>query len=271
MSRKDIERRQRRWAQDASIRCDARGYVRELDDNLYEPLSAPSLTDLRRGSELDAGRNQPARMRSLCSSAVLVANVFGYWRDRENAALTAALGFRQGSAAIGLEAPLPTGLEGDPPLADVLLSWPSGNVAAVESKFTEWLVRRPRHKGKFKPKYFPPSSEIWAEAGRVCCQRLAFDIQSGRERFNYLNAPQLLKHALGLALGRGVTSLVYLYYDWNGREANVHRSEIARFAAAVGSEVDLRVITYQALFETLRLAGDASPGYCSYLAGRYFP
>ncbi len=251
--------------------CDARGYVRELDDNLYEPLSALSLTDLRRGSELDPGRTQPGRMWSLCSSAVLVANVFGYWRDRDSSVLTRALGFGEGNADIGLEAPLPTGLEGDPPLADVLLSWPSGSVAAIESKFTEWLVRRPRHKAKFKPKYFPSSGEVWADAGLLCCQRLAFDIQSGHERFNYLNAPQLLKHALGLALGGGVTSLVYLYYDWNGREANVHRSEIDRFAARVGVEIDLRVNTYQALYEALRLAGDASPGYCSYLAKRYFP
>jgi hypothetical protein len=246
--------------------------VRELATNLRQPLVGEALAQFERGSELTPGGNTPARMWSLGSSAALVANVFDYWRERDNAPLVAALGLDSGAAELRFEEPLPTGLEGEPPLADVALRWPSGRVAAIESKFGEWLVRRPRNKSAFKSKYFPPGAAVWTDAGLARCQAVAAEIQQGRERFKFLHAAQLLKHALGLACsGARDYRLLYLYYDWPCREADAHRVELERFASLLHPELDLRVLTYQTLFQRLCAHASVAAEYCRYLEQRYFP
>ena len=86
-----------------------------------------------------------------------------------------------------------------------------------------------------------------------------------------MNAAQLLKHALGLAKnGRRSGVLVYLYYDWPAREAATHRSELDRVLARLHPELDLRVLTYQTLFRSLRDAPGLDQAYLDYLARRYF-
>lgn len=265
-------RSQRRWADARGVRYDARGCVRDLADNLLAPLAGAALDELQRGSELTPGATQPARIYSLGSSAALVLNVFGYWRGRDTAPLTRALGLAAyGAVRLRFEEPLPTGLAGDPPLADVALERADGSLVAIESKYAEWLVRRPRNKRVFKDKYFPQGGGVWAAAGLPLCQRLAEDLQSGRERFKYLHAAQLLKHALGLAkVGRATSVLVYLYYEWPIRDAALHRSELDRATARLAPEIDLRVLTYQAVFRSLRDAPGVDGAYLDYLAQRYF-
>jgi Restriction Endonuclease associating with ARP len=269
--RKDLDRRQRRWADAARVEHDARGYVRDLAANLRMPLDAAARAQIERGSELTPTSTRPGRLWSLTSSAALVLNVFDYWRSRDTAPLAAALGLPAGSPQLRFEEPLPTGLEGDPPTTDVALLWPSGGVAAIESKFGEWLVRRPRNKAVFKRKYFPPDGEVWSAARLPRCQQLAADIDSGRERFRWLHAAQLLKHALGLKrLDAPAATLVYLYYDWPSREAAEHAAEVARFAERVAADCDFRVLTYQALHAALAAAGTLDAGYRAYLEQRYF-
>jgi hypothetical protein len=269
--RKDLDRRQRRWADATGIDYDARGYVRELAANLRIPLDAVARAEIERGSELAPTRTRPGRLWSLTSSAALVLNVFDYWRGHDTAPLAAALGLPAGSPQLRFEEPLPTGLEGDPPTADVALRWPSGRIAAIESKFCEWLVRRPRNKAVFKRKYFPPAAEVWSAAGLPRCQELAADIDSGRERFRWLHAAQLLKHALGLErLAAPATTLMYLYYDWPSREATEHAAELARFARRVAADFDFRVCTYQALHAALVAEGTLDARYHAYLTQRYF-
>ena len=271
-SRAALSRRQRRWADLNGVRYDARGYVSELGANLREPLPTAALAELTRGSELTATPTRPPRIFSLTSSAALVANVFGHWRERDATALLAALGLDgDGRVRLTLEEPLPTGLAGDPPLADVALRWPSGRCVAIESKFGEWLVRRPRNKSVFKDKYFPPGETVWSAVGLPHCQALADDLQRGRERLKLLHAAQLLKHALGLAKsGAPERTLLYLYYDCPGREAAAHRSELDRVLKRLVPEIDLRVAVYQDVYRALRAAAGVDPGYLGYLKSRYF-
>jgi len=66
------------------------------------------------------------------------------------------------------------------------------------------------------------------------------------------------------------STLVYLYYDRPGREAARHRAELNLIAARLGGEVDLRVATYQSLFDALRTFPELDRDYLDYLAGRYF-
>jgi hypothetical protein len=268
-------RAQRRWADSRGVRYDAHGCVRDLADNLRVPLGDATLEELRRGSELTPYATRPARLYSLGSSAALVLNVFAYWRDRDALPLLRGLSMSgRGRVELKFEEPLPTGLAGDAPTADVTLELEDGGYVAIESKFAEWLARRPRGKRAFKDKYFPESHEggIWSAAGLPRCQALAEDLQAGRERLKFLHAPQLLKHALGLAKsGRRNSVLVYLYYDWAVRDAATHRDEIERVIARLAPELALRVLTYQTLFAALRAAPGVEPAYLDYLAQRYFP
>jgi hypothetical protein len=270
-SKTDVLRRQRRWADARGVHYDASGCVRDLAANLRVPLEGIVLTELTRGSELAPGVTRPPRIQSLCSSAALVVNVFGYWRERDAAPLARALGLEAaGAVRLSLEEPLPTGVPGDPPLADVALRYPSGLVA-IESKFAEWLVRRPRNKSGLKDKYFAAGRQFWADAGLPRCQELAEDLRAGRERYTFLHTAQLLKHALGLATGgERRPTLVYLYYDWPGREARVHAAELERARARLGGEIALHVRTYQELHGALAALPGIERDYLDYLAQRYF-
>ncbi len=272
--KKDLQRRQRRWAERAGVDHDARGYVRDPDANLRVPLSAAARAGFARGSELQPRRTRPARFAALYSSAALVANVFDHWYACDAAPLLAALGCSgvTGPIALSFEEPFTTGVEGDPPLVDVALRPASGRIIAIESKFSEWLTRRPPNKSAFKPKYFPPGRELWAENGLPRCQQLADEIRGDQRRFIHLHAAQLLKHALGLARARRADfELRYLYYDWQGRHAAVHRDEIARFSERVGAEIRFVASTYQELYRELLHYGGVDAEYLEYLHARYFP
>ena len=89
--------------------------------------------------------------------------------------------------------------------------------------------------------------------------------------FKYLDAAQLLKHALGLAVCLGERfRLYYTYFDADCPAGDIHRKEIAQFANAVDETLGFRAISYQALyrkFEQNKLGSDA---YRAYLFSRYF-
>jgi hypothetical protein len=292
--RKDLERQQRRWAESAGIDFDVRGFVRDFDANLREPLAAPTRAAFARGTELTPRAKQPARIAALYSSAALVANVFDHWSARDAAPLVAALGYGTERVQLEFEEPLPTGVEGDPPTSDVVLRCESGRVVAIESKFGEWLVRRASNRADLKPKYFAGGRNFWSEAGLPRCQQLAEDLRLGRERFKHLHAAQLLKHALGLAraAGESVASrsegasaarevprtvgeharydLRYLYYEWPSGPAGAHRADLDRFAERVGAEIRFLASTYQGLYRALYADARVDRGYLEYLRARYF-
>ncbi len=270
-AKKDLQRRQRRWAEGAGVGSDGRGYVRRLEDNLRAPLSGDARASFTDGPELAQRLRQPPKFHALHSSAALVANVFDYWSGQDASPLVAALGFAGRCERLRFEARFPTGLAGEPPTVDLLLLLDGGRQIAVESKFSEWLTRRPRNKAVFKDKYFPPGRALWAESGLPRCQALAEALQTGAERFRYLHAAQLLKHALGLSVsGTGQFSLCYAYYDWPSRESAQHGSELEQFAAAVAPELSFSAVTYQDVYRRLRDTPAAEPHYVDYLRRRYF-
>lgn len=85
--------------------------------------------------------------------------------------------------------------------------------------------------------------------------KLIYDEQKKKMSFEYLDAPQLLKHILGLNYEtrfkeKGFTFL-YLWYEIPSLEADKHRSEIESFKKAIGQDVDFQVLTYQELFHVL--------------------
>lgn len=105
-------------------------------------------------------------------------------------------------------------------------------------------------------------------AGR---RALANAIAQGHTRYTHLDAPQLLKHALGFVRARGSRfQLWYIYFDLAGPVGDAHRTEIDRFAGAVGAELRFRASSYQQLIRSMdRLARRDDGAYVEYLRSRY--
>ncbi len=273
-TRRTLLEHQRRWADDANIAIDGRGYVASYTANLWRSLSLPAKAsfDLGGGSELRDGKTRPAKMRALLSSSALAVNVFDYWSVRDSTPMLEALETGPAIAPPHFEAKFPTGLKGEPPNLDVAIRLASGITLAIESKYCEWLTPNSNSEPPFKAKYFAPVPDLWRRAGLPECQGLADDVQGKAERFVHLDVPQLLKHALGLATNlKEHFSLCYLYYDWPCPESETHQLEVDRFSSRVGRELRFRAITYQTLFRRLsQKCGVRDDEYIAYLRSRYF-
>lgn len=272
-SRTELMAQQRKWAESADLAPDERGYLERVADNLWKPLSprTKSAFDKGSGSELQDSPSRPAKMKALHSSSALAVNFFDSWVDKDASALRQVLDLDYEIASIAFEAQYPTGLTGNPPNLDVALQLVNGNIIAIESKFSEWLTPKSRNKAPFKSKYFPEGKGLWQANNLTHSQELAASMSRGNTAFHYLDAAQLLKHALGLATQFGDQfSLYYAYYDWPGPESETHRGEIDHFANAVGSELRFRAISYQTLFVSLSNLDSVDKPYRQYLRDRYF-
>jgi hypothetical protein len=275
-----ILRDQRAWARRQGHAPDRRGYLADLKLNLFSTLSDAALAAFQAsaGGELidvpKKGRRaaRPAKMRALDSSAALAVNVFDYWTPRDKAVLTKALGLHWKIASIGFEAKHPTDLPGIPPNLDLELVLANGLVVGVESEFTEWLARKRANGTPFKGNYFANGRSPWGDLKLPGCQKLVRDLSSKACRYEYLDAAQLLKHALGLAARKGDKfSLLYLYFDFGGTAGTKHQAELKDFAARLDPCIGFRALSYQQLFPALkRYAGSEHGAYLAYLEDRYF-
>lgn len=259
---------QTRWARSQGYEP-KNAYMTSLADNLRQQLSSGAQQDFERGNggELRERGIRPPKMHALRSSAALSANVFDYWRSHDPVPLQQALGLREKITRITFEEHFPTGLKGNPPNVDVLLKLEGIHYVAIESKFTEWLSLRER---TLDPKYFPPGKELWAAENLPDCQALANELRE-HTSFKFLDVPQLLKHALGLARKEsGSFELHYIYFDWDCPEGKIHSAEVTRFENLVGQEIRFRALTYQQLFKRLeRMARPDDAAYLEYLRARY--
>ena len=269
----EIRNAQQDWAKSRGIPFNSRGYVREVEANLWRPLS----TRARQGFERGAGSELNGHMRALHSSSALAVNFFDYWTNRDKSPLLSALGIDlEGGNALDFEARFHTGLGSTPPHLDVAITYSNGFVVTVESKFTEHYKRSTTGKSNFTTAYFPKPTGRWIGKDLPACQSLAEElraeeIRGGRQRFEYLDPRQLLKHALGLAMQLGNRfSLYYLYYERPADGLEAHRREIGFFDECVGDEIRFKALTYQGVFERLRESGQASSEYLEYMETRYF-
>jgi len=273
MTRTDVERDQERWAASQAYPVDARGYLEAVELNLREPLSAKARAAFLSGDggELADTRSRPAKMRALHSSSALAVNVFDFWTNHDPQPLAEALQLKHPIVDVSFECKLSTGLPGNPPNLDVVLTCAHKTVVAIESKFTEWMSAKPCRHAAFKPKYFPANAPLWLGRGLPKAQQLAEDLQHGRRHFTYLDAPQLLKHTLGLkSQDFAGFSLLYLYFDAVGPEADEHRREITRLQERLDAGIGFRTLTYQDLVSRLAVArADGVDLYLEYLTSRY--
>lgn len=255
------------------LEVDSQGYVSTVEENLFRPLSDKTRAELEAGggSELKGKDGKPAKMCALHSSAALVCNMFDYWRD-DPAVVARALNIGAPVNDVKLEAKLPSGLGGHPPTLDLLLTGSDDRAWAVEAKF-----REPYTLGKkyppFADSYFPAGEGLWERLGLPKCQELAEDLQAGGVSFGYLDAPQLLKHTLGLRVNYPQGELLLLWYQVDGEEREEFAREIAAFAGAVDESLAFRGITYQQVFQNMQVEHGGDPShraYFDYLRARYF-
>ena len=152
---REIRNAQQDWARSKGIPFYSRGYVLEVEANLWQPLSPRARQSFERG----AGSELSGHMRALHSSSALAVNFFDYWTDRDKTPLLSALGINpEGGDSLDFEAQCHTGLVGTPPHVDVAITHDTGFVVAVESKFTEHLKPSTEGKSNFTMAYFPKST-----------------------------------------------------------------------------------------------------------------
>ena len=259
-----------------------RTYAKPLEGNLFEPLSADASDEYGKadGGELGGQDGNPGKMQAVHSSSALCCNVFHYWRRIGRADVIArACGLPGANAAVAFEQKMPidrTQFRFAPNL-DAMFRFESGSidVIGVESKFGEPFSSR-AHLG-LKPAYLGDScAEFWR--GMPALRTLAAKLCPENRTYEHLDAPQLLKHILGLRRNAKRFRLLYLYYAVPGRYGAKHVDEIEQFiSVAQQDDVTVSALTYQDVIARLltdkRVISERGRGehaaYLTYVAERY--
>jgi len=214
------------------------------------------------------------------SSSALAVNVFDYWRKRsEVGQLAKALGYGRQFLELRFERRYATGFGSTPANIDVVLSDGQGKLVAIESKFAEPFAGGITGKPRTLPGAYVAKTDRararWVKLPG--CLKLSEGIVGGSETFARLDAPQLLKHALGLTRAAAEVvdfELVLLWYappqNPPYAEAQQMTNEIERFASRIAGDIRFRAITYQELFARLSKTATSHPAYIQYLRDRYF-
>ncbi len=224
------------------------------------------------GGEMLDNAYAPAKMRALHSSSALGFNVFSYWESQADLApLLTAIDVPGDTGVLEFERKFPTGAGGTPPNIDVVITTADGTLVGIESKFTEWMTPKPGLEARLASYVSDNGSSYWSRAGLPSADRIARALYDGRENYEYLDVPQLFKHALGLArqAAGAPWSLRYVYLGAPGAAGSDHAEEIARFSAELGEELRFSAITYQSLFASLAGAPTVDATYLAYLRDRY--
>ncbi len=206
------------------------GHVGCIDDNLLPTVSRDQFeADLRKGD----GNELEAKFLAVHSSSALGVNCFAPFKIADRARELTLAGVT-GFETIKFEKKCPTGLRrGKPPNLDLVCEGRT-SIVAVESKCTEYLATKASR--PFSTAY---STEILDD--RRCGPWFALmkKISSGEVKFLHLDAPQLIKHAFGLAhCFRGMPTIL-LYVFWEPTDEiqfpifAKHRDEIRRFQERV--------------------------------------
>lgn len=220
------------------------------------------------GDELGTAE-RPGKMFSLRSSSALSFSFFAPWIGRDLRDLAAVMGCAISDNTLRFERKFAHGLSSAPPHLDVTLDNEQRRPLGIECKFTEPYGPK-QSAAPMERKYFAGGRLRWQQLGLPRCQTLAIELGRSVE-FSRLDARQLLKHLLGLAWStQAPPRLIYVWFDTKCHEADEHSSEIARFSKSIDGAVEFRALSYQTVFDQLRLKAEPVPGYCEYLSTRYF-
>ncbi|WP_354699003.1 hypothetical protein DSM112329_04704 [Paraconexibacter sp. AEG42_29] len=212
----------------------------DLADALVPTLTAADVAwvhgELARGAkgELRPTRAGAVPAHAAWSSTALVAGAFASWRTDPGALRVAGLG---GFTDVRLEERLLIPHGGGTPNLDVALPGP-GTFTGVEAKLTEHLAPQPARawaKAYRRPAMASELRDGWAAVFAALLE--------GRWTPRFLNAAQLVKHALSLqaaAADGTATQLVLLYWEPTDGddlpEVVTHREEVAELLDRLGDD-----------------------------------
>lgn len=240
---------------------DGRGWTVDFRNNLFQDLHRDTLDELiARGEVAPAGSGN--RISAPHSSTALAVNMFDWWRGRDLAPLSAALGISL-DRLTGFERQHGFGFD-RPAQLDVEFVSSGGTAIGLEVKLREPYgeVSNP-----FADRYFDTPG-LWH--GLPNLERLARTIRlDDNSPFATLHAAQLIKHALGLrhSYGDGFTH-VYLWHRLPGAVGDAHAREVERFAAVARSELTFVALTVGHLLDRIEPGAD-SQGWFDYMTARY--
>lgn len=264
-----IYTQQRTWAAEVGLRTDQSGYCGAPEENVPW-LTEEIRNEINGGDGDELGRwGGRAKMAALHSSSALAVNVFAYWTTRHPDPLAAAMRTSIRIERIRFEQQFETGAGRRKPNLDVVLYGVDGTITAIESKFAESFRRGAK---RLSNRYFPPGQPLWANRGLAGAQAAAERVRAGDAAFSALDAPQLLKHMLGLACAGLEWHLTLLWYAPPVEESERLATEIDRFSALLDSDGDrFSHRTYQSLWSELETKlGTEDTAYREYVGGRYF-
>ena len=204
---------------------DDKGYLDKPEHNLISDLRIADFRDELQGG---SGHELEEKFRAVHSSAALVVNTFGIWKNSAHILeLCGVAGFDK----ITFERKCPTGLRGAPPNIDLIVESQS-TVIGIESKLTDHLdLARPKFRPSYNRDNLPYVEDKWWKV-----------LENNRTGIRqYLDVAQLIKHYVGLRnqkefQGRNII-LYYLFWEpknWSDKDAFItHRKEIRSFAEQV--------------------------------------
>lgn len=224
------------------FRADNEDYVKLPEYNLIPTVS---FADIESDYAAGAGQELKGKFCAAHSSAALVANSFGLFRNKFSPPIPEVAGIYDLSYP-EFEKPMRIeGLRGTPPNPDVVFTG-SDYIIAIESKFTEFLSEK---RGEFRASYdklVPKMEHGW---------RKVFErIREQPNHFGGFDAAQMVKHYLGIrCVKANRRSLAYLFWEPRNAESidvfREHRGHIAKFAEMVkGSEIPFRWQSYADLW-----------------------
>jgi hypothetical protein len=271
-----IKESQRLWSAGRGS-LDGRGYFTRIEDNLFAPLDSETLSDLHGGQ----GGELKGKALAPWSSSALALNVFQYWRTRLGTAAVLSDALMIGTpSALRFESKHATGFGGPDAHLDVeILPWEGqGLPLGVESKMLEPFSGHKALRAAYTERDMSPTRRAqWSEL--PACRDLAQAMATGDVAFKRLDAPQLLKHTLGMTRSYGARrfELLLLWYappraaraSCAGELATLEE-EIAHFGDKVRGDVNFRSMTYQELYQRLVKSSSGNRDYLEYLGGRYF-
>jgi len=240
-------------------------------DALVPTLSPGDVTwaheqlSLRAKGELRPAGSGAVPAHAAWSSTALVSSAFAPWRAAPEGLCVAGL---SGFADVRLEERLHIPHGGGTPNLDVALSAP-GLLVGVESKLTEHLAPRPRR--EWRPAYRRPSmaaelDEGWAE--------VFAELLEGRWKPRFLDAGQLVRHALSLSVPRDAAERHLVLLFWEPADGAAlpdvvtHREEVRELESRLGAESSPRLHA-QSYAELFALWAPVLPDHVAALRERY--
>jgi len=278
-----IKKSQKQWANERNIPLQGsageRGdkiYTMDLNSNLFLPLSSESYSEFESGDghEILSINGKAPRMQALFSSSALVVNIFEYWKQNKEYSIIAKLLGINDKDIINMTYEKQFLIFNKPKTQsniDVCFEYSDNSVVGIESKYKEPFDIR-NAKKIFSQKYFE-NKNVWNDLPNLF--ELANMINKNETQFEYLDAPQLMKHILGLQnviKNKEKYKLVYIYFPAIEKTPEVkHEIEIMALNEIMKlDKINFVYLNWLKVIEKLnRNLKDIRKKYMDYIMGRY--